>query len=52
LKEHSDIAQGLDEGSMTALIMLDLTATFDVIDYLILLRRVEFSFGTKENALF
>jgi hypothetical protein len=35
IKIHSDIAETLVEGSMTALIMLDLTATFDVIDHII-----------------
>ena len=39
LKVHSDIAEALDEGSMTALIMLDLSAAFDVIDHPILLER-------------
>ena len=33
---HSDTAGSLDEGSMTALVMLDLSAAFDVIDHLIL----------------
>jgi len=36
---------------MTALIMLDLSAAFDVIDHPILLKRLEFSFGIKEKAL-
>ena len=43
LKVHSDIAE--------ALIMLDFSAAFDVIDHPILLKRLEFSFGIKENAL-
>ena len=51
LKVHSDIAEALDEGSMTALIMLDLSPAFDVIDHPILLKRLEFSFGIKEKAL-
>ena len=51
LKVHSDIAEALDEGSMTALIMFDLSAAFDVIVHPILLKRLEFSFGTKGNAL-
>jgi len=48
---HSDIAEALDEGTMTALIMLDLSAAFDVIDHPILLKHLEFSFGIKEKAL-
>jgi len=51
LKGNSDIAEALDEGSTTALIMLDLFAAFDVIDHPILLKRLEFSFGIKEKAL-
>jgi len=31
--------------------MLDLPAAFDVIDYPILMKRLEFSFGIKEKAL-
>jgi hypothetical protein len=42
---QSDIAEALDEGSMTALIMLNLSAAFDVIDHPILLKYLEFSFG-------
>jgi len=48
---HSDIAEALDEGSMTALIILDLSAVFDAIDHPILLKPLEFSFGIKEKAL-
>ena len=36
---------------MTALGMLDLSAAFDVIDYQILLKCLEFSFGIKEKTL-
>ena len=48
---QSDIAEALDEGSMTALIMLNLSAAFDVINHPIILNCLEFSFGTKEKAL-
>jgi hypothetical protein len=34
---HSDIAEALLEGSMTALILLDLPAAFDIIDHPIIL---------------
>jgi len=37
----SDIAEALAEGSMTVLIMLDLSAVFDVIDHPILLKSLE-----------
>jgi len=45
----SDIAEALDGGSMTALIVLDLSAAFEVIDHPILLKRLEFSFRIKEK---
>ena len=48
---HSDIAEALGEGSMTALIMLDLSVAFDLIDHPILLKCLEFFFGIKEKAL-
>ena len=48
---HSDIAEALNEGSMIALIMLDLSVAFDVIDHPMLLKRLEFSFGIREKAL-
>jgi len=43
----SDSAEVLDEGSMARLIMLDLCTAFDVIDHLILLKHLEFSFVMK-----
>jgi len=48
LKVHSE---ALGERSMTALIMFDLSAAFDVIDHPILLKPLEFSFRINENAL-
>ena len=33
IKVHSDICDSLDEGSMAALLLLDLSAAFDVIDH-------------------
>ena len=47
----SNIAEALDEGSMTALIILDLSAAFDVIDHPILLKRLEFSFSINDEVL-
>ena len=46
---HSDIAEAVVEGSMTGLIMFDLSTAFDVIDHTILLKRLEFSFKTKKT---
>ena len=33
IKVHSDTSDNLDEGSMAALVLLDLSAAFDVIDH-------------------
>ena len=44
LKVHTEITGALDEGSMTALFMLDLSAAFEIIDHPIQLRHLEFSF--------
>ena len=33
LKEHNDIITSMDKGEVTALTMLDLSATFDTIDH-------------------
>ena len=48
---HSDITEALDEGSITALIMLYLSAVFDVIDHPILLMRLELSIRINEKVL-
>ena len=45
LKVYCDITEAFDEASITALIMLNLSAAFDVIDHPILLKYLEFSFG-------
>ena len=39
---HSDNAETLDEGSMVALIMLDLSAAYDVIDHPTLLKCISY----------
>lgn len=46
-----DIIEALDEESMTALFSFDLSPAFDVIEHLILMKYLEFSFGNKEKAL-
>ena len=48
---HSDISEALDEVSMAALIMLDLSAAFDVINDPTLLKHLAVFVGTKEKAL-
>ena len=48
---YGDIAEALDEGSMTILIMPDLSVAFDVVDHQIILKRLEFSVGIEERAL-
>ncbi|XP_062584297.1 uncharacterized protein LOC134246046 [Saccostrea cucullata] len=51
LRVHHDILSALDKNSCMALMMLDLSAAFDVIDHTILLRRLRFSFGISGAAL-
>jgi hypothetical protein len=41
LKIHSDLLTSMDEGRVTALTLLDLSAAFDTIDHAILLNRLE-----------
>ena len=52
LNVHSDSAEALDEGSMTALIMLNVSAAFSVIDHPLLLKCIEYSFGMEEKGLY
>ncbi|XP_062616752.1 uncharacterized protein LOC134278448 [Saccostrea cucullata] len=51
LRVHHDIVAALDSGSCVALIMLDLSAAFDVIDHSILINRLEIGFGISGSAL-
>jgi hypothetical protein len=51
VKVQADIAQALDNGLVTILIMLDLSAAFDTIDHKILLTRLEKVFGITGDAL-
>jgi hypothetical protein len=51
LKVQNDIVTALDKRSMAVLILLDLSAAFDVIDHSTLLKRLEYSFGICGTAL-
>ena len=51
LKIHNDILSSMDDGKVTALTLLDLSAAFDTIDHTILLRRLDDWFGVGGKAL-
>jgi len=51
LRVHHDITSALDKGFTVALVMLDQSAAFDVIDHDILLQRLKFAFGSSGRAL-
>ena len=51
LKIHNDILLSRDDGRVTALTLLDLSAAFDTIDHTILLRRLGNWFGVNGKAL-
>ena len=50
-KIHNDILSSMDDGRVTALTLLDLSAAFDTIDHTILLRRLGDWFGVSGKAL-
>ena len=51
LKIHNDTLSSMDDGRVTALTLLDLSAAFDKIDHTILLRRLGNWFGVSGKAL-
>ena len=51
LKIHNDIIDNMDNGKVTALTLLDLSAAFDTIDHLILLQCLHIYFGISGPAL-
>ena len=51
LKLHNDIISSMDDGRVTALTLLDLSAAFDTMDHNILLRRLGNWFGVSGKAL-
>ena len=51
LNIHNDILLNMAKGSVTALTLLDLSATFDTIDHTIILDRLNVYYGISELAL-
>ena len=51
LRVHHDITYALDNNACVILLMLDLSAAFDVIDHDILFDRLQYSFGISGSAL-
>ena len=51
LKINNDILESLDRKHCTILVSLDLSATFDTVDYTILLHRLNNDFGIEGKAL-
>ena len=41
----SDLLEAVDSGDVAALVLLDLSSAFDTVDYSILCRRLQTSFG-------
>ena len=50
LRVHHDIVSTLDKNCCVVLLMLDLSAAFDVIDHTILLERLNYSFSISDSA--
>ena len=51
LKVLNDLLLATDVGKVSAACFLDLSATFDTVDYLIMLDRLKLSFGVTDFAL-
>jgi len=51
LRVLSDIWLAIDRGELAALILLDLSAALDTVDYNVLLQRLQKSFGINDIAL-
>ena len=51
LKIVNDLLLSLDDGNVTLLTLLDLSAAFDTIDHAILLQRLQHDFGIQDIAL-
>ena len=50
-KVYNDLLLAADEGQMSALCLLDLTAAFDIVDHELLLLRLEHQFGLRGTVL-
>jgi len=51
LRVVSDILEALDRGDLAALTLLDLSAAFDSVDHIVLLRRLQSSYGIRSTVL-
>ena len=51
LKIHNNILSSMDDGRVTALTLLDLSAAFHTIDHIIIMRRLDDWFGVTGKAL-
>jgi hypothetical protein len=51
LKVLMDILRSVDAGDLAALTLLDLSAAFDTVDHITLLRRLDISYGIRGRAL-
>jgi len=50
-KVYNDLLFAADDGQMSALCLLDLTAAFDTVDHALLIDRLERQFGLRDNVL-
>jgi retron-type reverse transcriptase len=52
LRVLSDLPEAVDNGDYAALVLLDLSAAFDIVDHAILLKRLQTSFGINSPVIF
>jgi Reverse transcriptase (RNA-dependent DNA polymerase) len=51
MKVLSNLLEALDRGDVGVLLLLDLSAAFDIVDHETLLRRLEHTFGVSSHVL-